>query len=186
MSRYNSKVSRDTSFSTFSIEEPSWAADYLAAVEKYSVKSKQDDQILINQINQILGNTKSKYSSVEEAVLDMQKRTGLINILQKKANQNDMFEEFPELKDFIEEKVKAFPGSAVEAICSHILKEPKFKDFITSYGDVPSDVTEFINKCKSKYEKDKNSNADGNVDTEVDNITEKENNPFNFLSPSAI
>lgn len=188
MSRPNNKISRDTSFSSYSTEEPSWAKDYFEAVEKYSVKSRRDDSALFDQINQILTNTKSKYSSVEEAVLDMQKRTGLFDILQKLAAEETpkMFERFPDLKDFIEAKIKTYPGSSVTAICEHILQEPKYKDSLPAGEHIPSDVEEYINKLKGKMTpKDKNDVSDGKVNLDIDHTTEKANNPLNILSPTA-
>lgn len=185
MSRGRGKISRDTSFSTYSNDEPSWAKDYFDAVEKYSVKSRTEDASIFDQINQILGNSKSKYSSVEEAVLDMQKRTGLYDLLQKKASEEtSLFEQFPDLKDFIKDKIEVFPGSAVNAIADLILQEPKYKNAIPAGEHIPSDVEEYINKLKSEFDHDsEDDRVDGKLDLEVDNNTLKSNNPLNILSP---
>lgn len=187
MSRGNSKISRDTSFSTFAIEEPSWANDYLAAVEKYSIKSKKEDTALFDQINQILGNSKSKFSSVEEVVLDMQKRIGLTDFLQKQAaDGKDMFAEFPDLKDFIKAKVDLFPGSAINAIGEMILQEPKYKNFIPAGEHIPDNVEEYINSVKKDFHpKDENNTVDGKMDLDLDTHTVKENNPLNGLNPAS-
>src|SRR5271169_374332 len=85
--RASSNISRDTSSVETSGREPSWFADYVKNLEKEAVKSKRDDYSLYDQINGILGN-KSKYSSVEEAVLDMQRRTGLLDLLNQKKQAN--------------------------------------------------------------------------------------------------
>ena len=187
MSRGGPKiVSRDTSFSTYATEEPSWAKDYSEAVEKYSVKSRREDSALFDQINQILGNSKSKYSSVEEAVLDMQKRTGLYDLLHKQAAEEpEMFKQFPDLKDFIKDKLDVYPGSAVSAIGDLILQEPKYKNAIPAGEFIPSDVEEYINHLKGEMApKDENERADGKMDLDVDNHTLKSNNPLNGLNPT--
>jgi hypothetical protein len=187
MSRGNGKISRDSSFSTYSNEDPSWAKDYYEAVEKYSVKSKREDASIFDEINQILGNAKSKYSSVEEAVLDMQKRTGLYEVLQKQAAEEtpEMFKKFPDLKDFIKDKIDIFPGSAVSAIADLVLQEPKYKDAIPPGEHLPSDVEEYINKLKGEMTPREEHKSDGKVDLDIDNNTVKDNNPLNSLNPIA-
>ena len=52
-----------------------WFVDFERALLKESVLSKQVDESLFNQISTIM-NSKSKYSSVEDAVKDMQERSG--------------------------------------------------------------------------------------------------------------
>lgn len=185
MSRYgNNKISRDKSFSTYAVEDPSWAADYLEAVNKYSVKSRKDDSELFNQINQIVGN-KSKFSSVEEAVLDMQKRTGLLEFLNKKASEESksLLETHPDLKEFIESKVDAFPGSAVDAIADMILQEEKYKNALKSGEHIPKDVKEFINKVKKEKYKEQDKTSDGKID--LDFNSKNDNDPFKFLTPTS-
>ena len=185
MSRAGGKISRDSSFSTYSNEDPSWAEDYFNAVEKYSVKSKKEDAFIFDEINQILGNAKSKYSSVEEAVLDMQKRTGLFEVLQKQAAEEtpEMFKQFPDLKDFIKDKMDTFPGSAVSAISDLVLQEPKYKNAVPAGEHLPADVEEYINKLKGEQAPQEEDKSDGKVDLDIDNNTVKDNNPLNSLNP---
>ncbi len=187
MSRSGGKISRDRSFSTYANEDPSWAQDYFEAVQKYSVKSRREDSAVFDEINQILGNAKSKYSSVEEAVIDMQKRTGLFEVLQKQAAEEvpEMFKQFPDLKDFIKDKMDVFPGSAVNAIADLILQEPKYKNAIPAGEHLPRDVEEYINKLKGEMSPVDDDRADGKVDLDIDNNTVRDNNPLNILSPNA-
>lgn len=187
MSRSGGKISRDRSFSTYSNEDPSWAKDYYDTVQKYSVKSRKEDSAIFDEINQILGNAKSKYSSVEEAVLDMQKRTGLYEVLQKQAADEtpEMFKKFPDLKDFIQDKLDVFPGSAVSAIADLILQEPKYKNAIPAGEHLPADVEEYINKLKGEMSPNEDRAADGKVDLNIDNNTVRDNNPLNILNPVA-
>lgn len=189
MSRNGSKINRDTSFSTYSNKEPEWVAEYVNAVSKYSVHSKKEDALLFDQINQILGNNKSKYSSVEEAVLDMQKRTGLYELLQKTAStpEPELFSKIPSLKFFIDNHVKSFPGTSIDAVVFNILKVPEFKDALSDNQDVPEDVKNYINsKIAEVNPEDPNDVADhnmGKTDLEMTNELVKSNNPLNILVP---
>src|SRR5271166_2031273 len=105
--RAPSSISRDTSSTDSGDREPSWFSDYVSNLEKAGVKSKKDDYSLFDQINNILGN-KSKYSSVEEAVLDMQRRTGLLELIKqtKSAQAQDTLKNIPQLKIFVDNYVK--------------------------------------------------------------------------------
>jgi len=61
--------------------EPDWFAEFANRLEKNSVNSHETDQALYNQIGDILGSPKSKFSTVEDAVRDMHTRTGLDKFL---------------------------------------------------------------------------------------------------------
>ena len=56
--------------------ESHWADSLFEELTKIAVQSKTVDSYLFDQISSIVG-TKSKYSSVEEAVKEMQERSGL-------------------------------------------------------------------------------------------------------------
>ena len=188
MSRGGHKISRDTEFSSIPNEEPSWMDDYLEAVKKYSVKTKKEDDALFNQINSILGINKSKYSSVEEAVLDMQKRTGLLDLLQKKASEVEpqLFSKAPNLKTFIDNHVSSFPGTSVDAVVFNIMKVPSFKSIIPSGEDVDDDVKGYINSKIMQANPNSRDLGDlnfGKADVEIDALTVKDNNPLNILTP---
>src|SRR5271165_6766146 len=105
--RNSSIISRDESHTDRSDKTPSWFNDFANNLEKESAKSKRQDYSLFDQINNILGN-KSKYSTVAEAVEDMQRRTGLFEVLQKKQASNiehaniQLFKEIPVLKTYID------------------------------------------------------------------------------------
>jgi hypothetical protein len=97
--------------------------DFIANLEKLSVQP-MNNKSTFDTINQILGN-KSKYSTVDEAVLDMQKRTGLFDFLQaKKASQQlpEIFNEIPEMKTFIDNYVQDRPGTSIESVVHDLVK----------------------------------------------------------------
>lgn len=72
--------SRDNSEDTGS-SQPDWFKDYSSNLQKLSVQPAHRDRALFDQISDILG-TKSRYATVEEAVQDLQDRTGLAKYLQ--------------------------------------------------------------------------------------------------------
>src|SRR3984957_13326671 len=117
-----STISRDNGGVERGERGPSWFNDFVSNLEKNSIKSKRDISML-EQINNILGN-KSKYSNVEEAVLDMQKRTGLFDFLNSKraSDQNNLqevpaiFTKIPAMKTFIDNYVGDRPGTSVESV----------------------------------------------------------------------
>lgn len=73
-------INRQTSSS---YAEDSWFSHLQKSLIKESVKSKKEDSSLFDQINSIMNNTNSKYSSVDEAVKEMQERSGLSAYLNK-------------------------------------------------------------------------------------------------------
>lgn len=77
-----SSFSRDSSLSD----------EIIKSLTKTSVNSVKDDGELFGQINSILG-TKSKYSTVQEAVEDMQKRSGLSHYLSLNASSSEVKKE---------------------------------------------------------------------------------------------
>src|ERR1700733_12719809 len=150
-SRNTSIISRDESSFERSEKTPSWLIDYAAILEKESAKSKREDYSLFDQINNILGN-KSKYSTVEEAVLDLQKRTGLYDVLQKKQAQHkskyenaQIFKEIPVLKTYIDNYVEDRPGTSVESVIHDLLKIQIIREKLPEGDDVPIEVKHYIN-----------------------------------------
>lgn len=153
MTRYYTRnspiISRDESAFDRGERLPDWLNDYADSIEKESVKSKKQDYSIFDQISGILGN-KSKYSTVDEAVLDMQKRTGLYDLLQHKksiASKSDhieMFKNNPDLKTYIDNYIEDRPGTSVEAVIHNVLKIKSIKDKLPTGDDVPEEVKHYI------------------------------------------
>ena len=78
-SRYNSIVSRN---SDENVSEDHWLKQFEKTLQKGAVQSVSKDSFY-DQINAIIGGTKSKYSSVADAVEDMKERSGLMAYLNK-------------------------------------------------------------------------------------------------------
>ncbi|SRR5258708_796501 len=194
--RSTSVISRDTSYIESSNKEPSWFSDFVNNFEKEAVKSKKEDYSLFNQINSILGN-KSKYSSVEEAVLDLQRRTGFLELIkqQKQAQLNtdnkyeksQIFSEIPSLKIYIDNYVKDRPGTSVDAVVHSLLKITSIKDKLPQGDDVPEEVKHYINdkilESKSMHPNEESLEL-GKLDLSTDDNTATDNNPFGGCTPA--
>jgi hypothetical protein len=72
--------SRDNSEDS-NVSQPDWFKEYSSNLQKLSVQPAHKDRAFFDQITDILGN-KSRYATVEEAVKDLQDRTGLAKYLQ--------------------------------------------------------------------------------------------------------
>lgn len=113
-------MSRNTKI-TSQYSDQFWTNEIEKSLEKTAVQPKRVDDSVFNQINSIMNN-KSKYSSVEEAVIDMMQRSGYSDY--KKVSSNDssnrksasteprLFETEigNDIKNFIENKVKSSRG----------------------------------------------------------------------------
>lgn len=86
-SRHQSVISREADSH---IDENHWLKQFEKNLQKSAVQSRKVDQSLFEQINSIMGNSRSKYKSVSAAVEDMMQRSGLTDHLQninKKSNE---------------------------------------------------------------------------------------------------
>lgn len=194
-SRNSFSISRDENSFDKDYNQPDWAKDIDAKL-KEAVKSRKEDNSLFNQINNILGN-KSKYSSVEEAVLDMQKRTGLFDLINKKAQSNqlikqpDIFTKIPDLKTFIDNYIEDRPGTSIEAVIHNLLKIKSIKDKLPENDDVPLDIKKYINdkigECNknNNFLNETNNGQIGKLDMSNadDAQTMVDNNPFSGCDP---
>lgn len=195
--RSQSSIHRDSSSFDTGDKTPSWFNDYVANLEKNAVKSKKDDYNLFDQINSILGN-KSKYSSVEEAVLDMQKRTGLYDLLNQKKQaaaevdekhkDSQFLNDIPSLKMFIDNYIDAHPGTSVDAVIHDLLKIRSIKDKLPEGDDVPGEIKHYINDKigELRMQNPSSSSEDfnlGKVDLSADDNVSEDNNPFGGCEP---
>lgn len=189
-----SNISRDESTDR-DTREPSWFNDFVTNLEKGAAKPRSQDHSLFDQINNILGN-KSKYSNVEEAVLDMQKRTGLYDILQKKKASEqskkdpEIFSDIPAMKHFIDNYVEDRPGTAIDAVVHDLLKIQHIKSKLPNNDDVGEDVRHYINKkiLESKLQHPNNTEEDmqiGKLDLSVDDNITDDNDPFSGCEPNS-
>lgn len=199
MSRSKTYVHRDSDAVESSDRTPSWFNEFSKNLEKEAVKSKREDYSLFDQINNILGN-KSKYSSVEEAVLDMQKRTGLFDVLSKRKEasaqlakkyaNSEYINNIPGLKAFIDNYVEERPGTSVEAVVHDLLKFKPIKSKLPE-GDIPLEVRKYINdkiyEVSIMHPRPEENNLNlGKTDLSQDENTNSDNDPFGGCEPTKV
>ncbi len=145
-SRHLSVISRDTSMTEEPIAKPSWWDDFTKHLTNNAAKSQRS---IYDEISSILGNSKSKFSSVEEAVQDLSQRTGLATFLaqQKTASINEpkIFQEIPEMKIFIDNYITDHPGTSVEAVVHDLTKLNNVRDHLPDRSDVDLETRTYIN-----------------------------------------
>jgi hypothetical protein len=202
-SRNQPIISRDEDSRERETTRSDWFNQFAAELEKASTqpKSKANPRSNINstfdQINQILGN-KSKYSSVQEAVLDMQKRTGLYDLLNKKAEAlqempvikiPEIFAKIPDMRVFIDNYVADRPGIAVDAVVHALLKIRSIKAKLPSADDVSEDVKRYINdkimEAQMLHPSSELGMQIGKADfSQSDDGSSKDNDPFGGCMPA--
>lgn len=195
--RAGSHISRDISSADSAGREPSWFGEFVDNLEKSAVKSKREDHSLFDQINNILGN-KSKFSNVEEAVLDMQRRTGLLELLtqkkqaqlitEKKHEDSKLLSDIPTLKTFIDNYVEDRPGTSVDAVVHDLLKVRSIKEKLPEGDDVPDEVRRYINDKITEINMQRPSSGEndldlGKLDLSTDENTASDNDPFSGCEP---
>lgn len=108
-----------------------------AQLKRNAVKSKSEDKSLFDQMNAILGNSKSKFSSVEEKVKEMQQRSGFDKFTQDKTNKKiasgtpDLIVKYPETKQTLHNIINESGGFLpIPAVINKLLSiyETKIKD----------------------------------------------------------
>jgi hypothetical protein len=187
--RQMSYVSRDTSAIETNSSTPSWFEDFVKSLEKEAVQSRQEAENTADMISSIL-HQKSKYSSVEEAVLDMQRRTGLFDIINKLANIQTpkLLLDKPELKTFIDNYVSDRPGTAIDAVIYEIFRIKELKAQLPQNSDVPDDVKKYISEkiieSRALYpSKEQNQNL-GKVDNDMSSADTHTSDPFGGCVPA--
>lgn len=146
-------VSRDDSSVEKSVNGPSWIDDFIGNLEKASVKSQSEAQRSIyDDISAIIGNTKPRFSNVEDAVKDLKDRTGLSALLQAKASLQSVpvkepaiFKEIPEMKIFIDNFVEDRPGTSVESVTHDLMKLDNVRNKLPDRSDIDDEVRAYIN-----------------------------------------
>ncbi len=194
MSRNNFKISRDEYSQPETGGRVHWLdsfANSLAAKESAQPKSaveiarSRSHQSIMDQINSIVGNggSKTKHSTVESVVQEMQERTGLKSYLnrmsspalsedklktaQENINQEILTDVNPALKEktlnFIKNKIRTHRGMvAIPAIQEEILSIFK-RDGIRPQDINTEDVANYINKCIIDERKTNPIHEDNNV-----------------------
>jgi len=177
----NITISRN---SDANIDEDHWLKQFEKSLQKEAVQPRRTDESLFDQIHAVMNGTKSKYSSVDDAVKEMKERSGLVaylskaqSISNKKVAQdvNNVFDKkspgkidavvvpaaikkCPEIKVTIENYIKTTNGNlSLPAVFEHIKSIHKTDVQDADWED--NNLLEFINNLNSK-EKQKYNNKD--------------------------
>jgi hypothetical protein len=168
-------------------EKSSLMDEYANILDNSNPKTKTSFDA-IEQINRILGN-KSKYSTVDEAVLDMQKRTGLYDYLRKVQASGNILEEVPMIKTYVDNYVEDHPNASVFSVIHDMVKIQQIRDKLPITDDVPPEVYKYINdklmELESRHNDKNDSTQIGKVDVSVDDQIFKDNNPFSGCEPDS-
>ena len=164
-----------------------------ATLKRNAVKGKEDKSIF-DQMNSILGNNKSKYSSVEEKVKEMQQRSGFDKFTQDKSNKKtasensvpDLLVKHPEIKQPLHNIINESGGLlAVQAVLIRLkgIFEAQIKD--VSIWQDPK-LTVYIGvenkKAQSLHPTEINNNL-GKIDRSID--TNKGDDFLKALMPAS-
>lgn len=144
-------VSRDDSFVEKSASNPSWIDDFLGNLEKASTQSQsQAQRSIYDDISAIIGNTKPKFSNVEEAVKDLRDRTGLSALLQARASvtvqEPEIFKDIPEMKVFIDNYTADRGGTSVASVMHELMKLDSVRNKMPEGSDIGEDVQAYISR----------------------------------------
>jgi len=169
---------------------PNWLKEYSSKLEKIetldkeAVESAKTKQVQTNSlIQQILGVT-PKFSSVEEAVHDLQKRTGLqayLELTTKKANQVEslrtLFKKYPDILTFINNRVESSKDANV---ISDDLSKSYLKQYISTDLEEPlrSFIFAKVKKHSEQLQENRESLPSGKMDNQLDMRDNNSNNDY--------
>jgi hypothetical protein len=133
------------------IDEDNWIYKLEQSLKKDAVQPKRIDQSLFEQISTIMNGSKSKYPSVQAAVDDMKKRSGLTAYLEK--------EELNKIsQDKTVKKASTDENKAIDKRIPIVIQKcPKVKGTISNYiegshGNLP--IPAIIDKIRSIHSND--------------------------------
>lgn len=133
------------------------------SLKKTATKSKEQDNYLFHQLNSIMNKSKSKFSSVDEAVEHMKKISGFSDYLEKTSKENSyenenlkseaqvsneptLFTKYPQIKKTIENVISTTRGNiSIPAILSKVADIYK-RDVPNSSEWEDAKLFEFIRK----------------------------------------
>lgn len=164
--------------------------DFISNLSRISA-SESNAQTIQQQIEAIIGNTKSKYSSVDEAVQDMSERTGLKAFMDARrviafVQEPEIFNEIPQMKIFIDNFIADRPGTSVESVVHDLLKLDHVRNNMKDHSDVDDGVKHYIN---SQIAKSKSDNFDVNkIDMNIGKVDQTtpatSNDPLAICEPN--
>lgn len=176
--RHQSVVSR---YSDAQKDEDNWMNKLEQSLIKDAVQPRSTDDYLFHQINTIMNGTKSKYSTVEEAVEDMKARSGYSGHVTK---MNKVSE-----PDDVNKKVANDSSDTKKPkVPAVISKCPQVRDTLENFiRDTKGNVSipAIIEKVKNIHSKDVSEAKDWDEDSFIRlvsqlNLKAKQQNPANY------
>jgi|WetSurMetagenome_2_1015567.scaffolds.fasta_scaffold394729_2 hypothetical protein len=145
--RHQSVVSRHIDEN---IDGDHWLKQFTDKLQKSAVQPRETDQSLFDQINSIMNNKHSKYSSVEDAVEEMKARSGLTAYLEKDFSKISKEED-------TNKKTASKQHEGHNNLPTVIIKCPQIKNTLENYikdtkGNLP--IPAIIDKIKSIHHVD--------------------------------
>lgn len=130
MKKYNSRYEYTISRTNESNNKSDhWLSEIEKNLTKQAVQPRRVDQSMFEQINSII-NGKGKFKSVQDAVEEMQRRSGYLDYINKKVanedksskhNESRLFKEYPEIKITFKNYCESTKGKlAVPSIIEHV------------------------------------------------------------------
>jgi hypothetical protein len=168
-----------------SIGEDHWFKQFQKSLQKDAVQPKAQ-QSLFDQINSIMnGNGKSKYTSVDAAVQDMQERSGLTAYLNK---INKVSEETASAKKVVASDQQPAIDKKIDITPIVIKKHPQIQQTLENYiNDTKGNLSipAILDKIRSIHQSDCSDAKDWDDDKLVRlisklNLSAKTNNPGNY------
>jgi hypothetical protein len=122
---------------------PDWMKEFAENIQKSAVQPYRQEDNIFDQISSIMNGTRSKYRSVEDAVRDMQERSGLLAYRNKLEAQK---------KEQTATKT-ASEGEEIKLFISHPNVKNTFENFIQDTGGELS-IPAIINKVRGIHRQD--------------------------------
>lgn len=188
MSKYSRHQSIVTRQSDENISEDHWLKNFQKSLQKGAVQPRNVDSSLFDQINSIM-NGKSRYTSVDHAVADMQERSGLTAYLDKinktSGEERDTSVKAKTASDNQDAIHKDVEGKVLPKI---FRKCPQTKTTLENYirdtkGNLP--VPAIIEKLRSIHQNDVSDAKDWDDDNLIrevsrQNLRAKRDNPASY------
>lgn len=166
MTKYNNRYQYTISRSgDAQKKEDEWLSALESNLTKSAVQPKRVDQSMFEQINSII-NGKSKYKSVQDAVADMQRRSGYLDYINKKvANEGsdtkevELFKQHPEIETTFNNYITDTNGTlSVPSVIEHVrsIHQHDVKDD-SLWED--NSLISYVNKLNQSSEKDNSTDT---------------------------
>ncbi len=185
-----------------SSSEDNWMNQLAKNLERNAVEARKPTSVY-DQINSIINNKKSKFSSVEDAVQDMRERSGLKAYIDKvtkaansrakklaQAQEPAIFQKAPMVKNTLENFIRETRGNSTVPAILEKIKEIHRNDAPDPKDWEDDSLVKFISvlnaKEKSKYPQDNAEYAElGRAPRLQENDIDAENNDaFHSLMPA--